>query len=367
LSPKIIAMYLPQFHRIPENDMWWGEGFTDWISAQSAKPLFEGHIQPKEPLDDFYYDLSRKEDIAWQVKIAREYGIDAFCIYHYWFSSEKKLLEKPAEILLENKGIEIPFCFAWDNASWVRTWSKLEGNAWSPQYDKKGTANREGVLAQLDYGVEEDWKKHFDYLLPFFMDKRYLKKDNKPIFVFFTNKNVNVLIKMAEYWEQLAKENGFDGLYLITRSTPFNKNQLFNATLRYEPLFSGWQRKDIIRVVMKWKKKEQTKPKIYQYDKIWKAIIKNAQLCRDRNTYYGAFVNYDDTPRRGVKGRVVKGGAPDKFYMYLRKLRDVCTKQGKEFLFVTAWNEWGEGAILEPDKHNKYNYLEQIKRLKEEN
>ena len=109
MNPKIIAMYLQQFHRIPENDAWWGEGFTDWVSAQRAMPLFEGHQQPQEPLNDNYYDLSRKEDIKWQIGTAREYGIDAFCIYHYWFSSEKHLLEKPAEIILNNKDLVMPF------------------------------------------------------------------------------------------------------------------------------------------------------------------------------------------------------------------------------------------------------------------
>ena len=367
MNPKIIAMYLPQFHRIPENDAWWGEGFTDWVSAQRAMPLFEGHQQPQEPLNDNYYDLSRKEDIKWQIGTAREYGIDAFCIYHYWFSSEKQLLEKPAEIILKNKDLVMPFCFAWDNTSWIRTWSKLEGNAWSPQYDKNGmSSDDKGILAKLDYGEKTDWKKHFDYLLPFFKDDRYLKKENRPVFLFFTNKNLDVLVEMAKYWDNLAKNSGFDGLYLITRSTPFNKNKIFNGTLRYEPIFSGWQGNDIIRAVLRLKKKERTSPAIYQYDKIWKNIIKKAIRCKERDAYYGAFVGYDDTPRRGVKGRVVLGCTPQKFENYMRKLKEICLKQGKEFIFLTAWNEWGEGAVLEPTKMNEYRYLEQIRKIKEE-
>ena len=122
-NTKIIAMYLPQYHQIPENDKWWGEGFTDWVGAKSASSLFEGHEQPKIPMNDNYYDLSKADDIRWQAKLAREYGVYGFGIYHYWFSSSQKLLTKPAELILANKDIDIPFFFAWDNCSWVRTWS----------------------------------------------------------------------------------------------------------------------------------------------------------------------------------------------------------------------------------------------------
>lgn len=367
MRPKIIAMYLPQFHRIPENDLWWGEGFTDWVSAKTAKPLFEGHKQPKEPLNDNYYDLSHKEDLKWQINLAREYGIDGFCMYHYWFSSDKILLEKPAEILLENKELGMPFCFAWDNTSWIRTWSKLEGNAWSPNHDKEKDSNYEGVLARLDYGTENDWRKHFDYLLPFFKDSRYIKRNNKPVFIFFTNKDVEVLKKMALYWEQLAKESGLAGLYLITRSTPFNKNKLFNGTFQYEPIFSGWQRSDIIRAVLKRKKNALMEPRIYSYDKIWNRILKRAIYDKSEDAFSGAFVGYDDTPRRGKKGRVVLGATPEKFRRYLNELYKRCKEKNKEFIFLTAWNEWGEGAVLEPDKMNEYEYLIQIRKIKEDN
>lgn len=365
---KIIAMYLPQYHRIPENDKWWGEGFTDWEAAKKASPLFEGHEQPKIPCDEFYYDLSRKEDISWQVKLANKYGIDGLCIYHYWFSSKLQLLEKPAEIIRDNADIEIPFCFAWDNTSWIRTWSKIRGNAWSTQSrgDKVEEEN-EGVLAKLDYGNKKDWEIHFNYLLTFFKDERYIKKEGKPIFIFFTNTELETLKSMGEYWNELAKKNGFPGIYLITRVSPLNKKRIFDGTLCYEPVYSGWQTGMIIKKMLRTTNvKKQDKIQKYSYDKIWGKIVKSAKFCKKEYQYYGAFVGYDDTPRRGKKGKVVCGNTPEKFAKYLKRLREICEEQNKEWLFLTAWNEWGEGAILEPDEQNGRAYLEMISRVQGE-
>lgn len=371
MKPKIISMYLPQYHRIPENDKWWGEGFTDWVSTKQAEPLYLGHIQPKEPLNDNYYDLSQKNSIKWQSDLAQEYGIDGWAIYHYWFADSKKLLEKPAEIILENKEITMPFCFAWDNTSWIRTWSKIQGNAWTPQKDAQASTDREstGVLMKLDYGKEDQWKKHFDYLCPFFEDERYIKYEGKPVFIFFTSFDKERLIKMGEYWNDLAKEHGFPGVYLINRSTPLNRNKLFDATLRYEPVFSGWQKNQIIKSILtKYLPfRSESKLKKYKYDKIWDKIIAGAKKCKDSTCYFGAFVRYDDTPRRGKKGKIVYGETGEKFYKYLSELYSICQKEQKEYLFLTAWNEWGEGAILEPDKVQKFSFLEAVKKVKMEN
>lgn len=367
MDPKIIAMYLPQYHETLENNKWWGEGFTDWVSTRQAEVLYEGHYQPKEPLDDNYYDLSKKEAIKWQSDLAQQYGIDGFCVYHYWFANNKKLLEKPAEILLANKDITIPFCFAWDNTSWIRTWSKIQGNVWTPKSDiapKKDGDN--GVLLKLDYGRENEWKQHFMYLLPFFKDDRYIKLEGKPVFIFFTSFDKKVLIEMGHYWNELAKKFGFLGLYLINRSTPLNERKLFDATLHYEPIFSGWQKSQILKSMFLKGRKNSKKANLkkYEYDKIWEKIIRTAQINKRKTCYQGAFVRYDDTPRRGKGGKVVCGDSPDKFEKYLSRLYQICKMRKKEFIFITAWNEWGEGAILEPDKVYGYNYLEAIKRIK---
>ena len=364
---KIIAMYLPQFHEIPENNKWWGEGFTEWVTVKKAESYYKWHNQPNVPLNNNYYNLNCADTIRWQSKIAKENGVYGWGIYHYWFKENKKLLEKPAEILLENKDIDMPFFFAWDNTSWIRTWSKLSGNDWSPRFDeKKEEENKSGMLIELDYGDVENWKIHFDYLLPFFKDSRYIKKNGKPIFMLYSNNSIDILKKMANYWNDLAVENGFQGIYFITRSSPFNKNVFLDGAFRYEPIFSGWQKGQIVRKLLKLNYKFSDNPSVYSYDKVWEKIIRSAKRCKEDNIYYGAFVNYDDTPRRGKRGKIIKDATADKFQKYLSTLVEICEYQNKEYIFLTAWNEWGEGAYLEPDEKNKMTFLKAIQNIENE-
>jgi len=366
---KIIAMYLPQYHETEDNNKWWGKGFTDWTSVKSSEALFSGHRQPREPLNDNYYDLSDVNSIKWQVDLAQRYGIYGFGIYHYWFSSEKQTLTKPVEILLNHKEINMPFFLAWDNNSWVRTWSRYKHNtnAWSPKVDEGlETNNSEGILARLDYGCQKDWKIHFDYLNRFFSDSRYIKINNKPLFIIWNYTDKTILKEMCKYWRELALKAGYDGLFLMNRFNPYDSLDGFDALITYEPMFSAWQNKNIINRVIK-KLKEQFGSKqtitVYNYDKVWKSILKNARKKAKKNIFYGAFVSYDDSPRRGMRGKVVLGEDPKKFEMYLRELMCLCSRQEKEFVFLTAWNEWGEGAYLEPDKDNQYAFLEAIKKV----
>ena len=219
-SIKIIANYLPQFHRIPENDEWWGEGFTDWVAAKKAVPFYKWHEQPRKPKNEYYYDLSDVNSIKWQANLAKKYGIYGFGIYHYWFNSNQMLLQRPAELLRDSKDININYLFIWDNASWVRTWKKmLLSNSYAPVFDnKKQNQNDNGILANLDYGNEKDWKKHFEYLLLFFKDDRYIKINNKPVFVFFNPQNgTDTLKEMLRYWDMLAHDEGFDGIFAISK------------------------------------------------------------------------------------------------------------------------------------------------------
>ncbi len=364
---RLIAMYLPQFHRIPENDKWWGEGFTDWVSVKKALPLFYRHKQPKKPMDNRYYDLSDVDQIRWQVNIANNYGIDGFCIYHYWFSSNQMLLGKPAEIILNNKDINTSFFFGWDNASWIRTWSKFkgDGNVWNPEMNNKigEDINNDGCLAKLEYGTEEDWKTHFNYLVNYFRDSRYIKVNNKPVFLILNNK-VETVASMCSYWNNMAKQIGFAGMYFICRYDIKNSMNAMDAAYLYEPINSGWQSNNMIQKGLKYVKNKLAIVDKYNYDRIWKKIIRNAKRNKVQNIFYGSFVNYDDSPRRGKKGKVVVGGTPEKFCKYLSKLYTISNSQNKEFLFLTAWNEWGEGAYLEPDIDNGYEYLEAVRKAK---
>ena len=165
---KIIPFYLPQFHNIPENDEWWGNGFTEWTNIKSAKPLFEGHKQPKVPINGNYYDLLNDDVKIWQAELAKKYGIYGFCYYHYWFNG-KMLLEKPMEQMLTNHNIDIPFCICWANAAWTKAWVGEE---------KK-------VLIPQTYGGRNEWEEHFFYFLPFFKDRRYIRENNKPVIIIY--------------------------------------------------------------------------------------------------------------------------------------------------------------------------------------
>lgn len=362
--PKIIAMYLPQFHQIPENDEFWGEGFTDWVTVKNAKPLFKGHQQPKVPLNNNYYDLSIKENVAWQAKLAKDYGIYGFGIYHYWFNNDKNLLTRPAEIILENKEVDINFFFAWDNISWKRSWSSVSGNDWAPLMET-GEKKREESPILIPYilGDKKDWEKHYQYLMPFFKDERYIKIDNKPLFMLFHYSER--IGDMCKYWDSLARKGGYNGVFFIFRyskEVAIPKNQ---KVFKYEPQYSGWSSTPSLtkRILSRMERllRLRTGPKIYKYQKIWNEIIKNAEEMSQPNMYHGAFVSYDDTPRRGRNGTVVNKSTPEKFKFYLKKLVQISSMQEKDFVFLTAWNEWGEGACLEPDKNNENGYLYALK------
>lgn len=363
MKPKIIAMYLPQFHQIPENDEFWGEGFTDWVTVKNAKPLFEGHRQPRVPLNNNYYDLSLKDNVEWQCKLAHDYGIYGFGVYHYWFNNEKNLLTKPAEIMRDNEKIQTKYFLVWDNASWKRSWSNVEGNDWAPVVDNK-SLNHEGHRILIPYilGEESDWRNHYDALKSHFFSQNYMKHGNKPVFSIFGYSNK--ILEMCESWNRWAKEDGFEGIFFIFRNSNKVPHNLFRYN--YEPHTAGWINTNIInrginKILMIFNLNH--KMRIFKYNKIWQKILKDAGNCKDEKLFYGAFVSYDDTPRRGkMKSKIVKGETPHMFYRYFRQLLQIAEKQGKEYVFLTAWNEWGEGAYLEPDMDNSYSFLEALKK-----
>lgn len=363
---RIIANYLPQYHTIPENDMWWGKGFTDWCAVKNAKPMYSDHKQPKCPLNNNYYSLDNKEAIKWQADLAREYGVYGFGIYHYWFSSELQLLQTPAELILNNTDIDINFMFIWDNLTWKRTWSKISrGLDWAPNYDEKQNSDIDsGILAELDYGNEEDWKRHFDYLLPFFKDNRYIKINNKPMFSFFQPRNdIETIKKMVSCWNRLAIENGFAGIMFLSKESVWPEKLEYQ--MRYAP-FAPTTKKNFIKYKLKdYYAKVFKKIGFYSYDQCWKTIISEAKKSNN-SSYLCGFVSYDDSPRRGEKGRIITKSTPDKFQKYMSELITIAKDQRKEFVFLMAWNEWGEGAYLEPDIQHNFEYLEALRRAIEE-
>lgn len=351
---KIWALNLPQFYETAENNKWWGEGFTEWTSVKNAKPLYEGHMQPMIPYKKNYYDLSKKENIKQQAELAKKYGIDGFVYYHYWYEG-RKLLEKPCEILVDSKEIDMNYCFCWANHSWTRAW------------DGK---NHE-ILVEQTYGDKEEWENHFQYLMNFFKDNRYIRIDNKPVlFIYKPNDIPNGDERFAYMNKRLLEEKIADGLYIIEYISSFNTNPSLNIssavyedepnfTCRFEISFFN----KIKRVICKALKQTD-----YQnYDVLWKLILNKKRLYGDKKIILGGFPRWDNSPRKGKNSRVIKGATPQKFKQYFKKLYFSERKNNEGIILLNAWNEWGEGAMLEPTEQEKFGYLEAIKNVKEEN
>lgn len=340
---KVIALYLPQFHRVPENDLWWGEGYTEWTAVKNAEKLKENHYQPHIPLNNNYYDLLQKETMQWQSELMKQYNVYGMCFYHYYFKNGRKILEKPAENLLKWKDIDMPFCFSWANETWARTWSKAVGkNSWNCLKENNHNEEDDGILLRQDYGEEKDWEEHFNYLFPFFADDRYIKAENKPVFVIHRPDSIVCLTQMMEKWNELANKRGIEGIYFVASNSD---REGFDAYLRQEANYSDVDRRS----------------QIVDYDELCQKIVKNAVLAKD-NCYLCGFSGYDDTPRRGKDGEIVENSSPEKFYDLMRTLFWLGDKKGREFTFINAWNEWGEGMHLEPDEKYGYGYLEALKR-----
>ena len=352
---KIIAMYLPQFHKVKENDEWWGEGFTDWVSAKNARPLFDGHYQPRIPQNHFYYDLMDKHTMKWQADLMHKYGIDGMCIYHYWFSDGRQILEKPAENLLAWKDIDMPFCFCWANESWARSWSNIkQKNVWASTYEPE-KENESGVLLEQDYGSEAEWAEHFRYFLPFFHDNRYIRINEKPVIVIYLASEIPCLRGMVDYWRNLASENGLPGLYIIGGNCTSSMKSVLDGQLHHEPQNS-------IRELRAGILSDGNVCRLNYHD-VWETLLRN-QGTYGLQSYYEGFVGYDDTPRRGREGVAITGASPVVFEDMMVRLLQKNMKDGSELLFLNAWNEWGEGMYMEPDTVHRFEYLEAVKRAK---
>ncbi len=356
---KPIALYLPQFHRTPENDEWWGEGYTEWTAVKSATPQFKGHYQPKVPLNDNYYDLSDESASTWkwQAELANQYGLYGFAIYHYWLGNGKQLLYKPMEILLNHSEIDIKYCVCWANHDWTRAWYGVP----------------EDILCKQEYGDRNEWKKHFDYLLRFFNDERYIKKDNKPVILIYDTKSINCLDDMLKLWNELAVSVGFDGVYSIGANTAngIDENHLsmdayynFEAGYTYYnlvPKSRVWIDFQLRKVRNLWHKITKNGTCGYYVDArvINKYIAKNELEHNGKKVYLGVFPQWDNTPRRKGKGMIYTHTTPEEFEKSLRIINH--RVESGDFVFINAWNEWGEGCYIEPDNVHGLSYLEAVR------
>lgn len=345
---KVFAYYLPQFHRIPENDKWWGEGFTEWTNSKNAKPLFDGHNQPNEPLNDNYYNILDYETIRWQTDIAKKYGIDGFVYYHYYFKG-KKLLEKPAENFLRWKDIEHNFYFCWANHTWYKSHN-----------------GEKVVLQEQIYGDESDWREHFEYLLPFFRDERYVKIDNKPVFQLFLPR-FKEKRKMLKKFNEWSIEEGFAGIYIIESMLMMlpQKELCLSGQDKYilrEPnhakfIYDCFYRKKKEYVSTCIGSGEELKIPVYDGNLFFDIMIKCYR--KNKKVIHSMAFEWDNTPRHGNRGYIILPVCKNKVMEYLELVKN------EDIFLVNAWNEWSEGMILEPTKRNKFKYLEWIKEWKD--
>jgi hypothetical protein len=420
---KLVALYFPQFHRIPENDKWWGQGFTDWTNVKKAQPQFPGHYQPRIPKDGRYYDQSQLETIRWQVELAKSHGLYGFCHYHYWFDG-KQLLETPTNLMLANRDIDFPFCLAWANETWSRRWDGREEDI---------------LLAQTYRPEPAEWEKHFDYLYRAWSDPRAIRIDGKPVFMIYRPHLVIKLAEMLTYWQQRAKEKGLPGLFFVAmKQYEYPQPELlklFDGSMHFQPfeamaspdfrplpqpeepkapesnaaptaqypaptvtapglLKTQWRKLPIkfrfalhqvkggvTRTIMVVPKRmfgllsaslrarvEARRAKlapalvIWDYDSMWNQMIK-VERDHGLTTFPGAFVDWDNTARYGRRARLFKGASPERFRYWFSRLVNVTATRpvNERFIFLNAWNEWAEGTYLEPDERHDTQHLEIVR------
>ena len=377
MKARVIALYLPQFHPIPENDLWWGPGFTEWTNVAKAKPLFRGHIQPKIPADLGFYDLRLPEIREQQAQLARQAGIEGFCYYHYWFGNGKQLLERPFNEVLESGKPDFPFCLCWANHDWTnKTWTN------------KNNLKKDNMMIKMEYSIE-DHRNHFMSLLPAFKDKRYITVDGKPLFMIF---NAFAFPEVKEYiqlWQDLARENGLPGIYFVggTQSTfSFRKNEegkrvasmpnlkssaeVFNSVLdmgfdavnsvgkrRGEMLEEGryW---NVLRVALQ----KCGFPLCKKYDYVKTVSGYFAPEDSWENVFPTVFPQWDRTPRAGSAEGVYVNATPENFKKHLLHALDVVKDKNEEhrIIFLKSWNEWGEGNYVEPDLTYGHGFLDAL-------
>ena len=359
---KKFAYYLPQFHEIPENNEWWGKGFTEWTNVKKALPLFKKHIQPKHPYGDNYYSLENIDTLQWQANLAHKYHIDGMIFYHYYFCG-KKLLQKPAELLLEHHDIQMPFFFCWANHSWIKSW---EGN--------------KELLIEQTYGDKKDWEKHFQYLIKFFKDDRYFKQDNKPLFMIFRS-NFKFKNDYLAYLDQRCKDYGFNGLCGIEIVETYNKRVI--EKFRYNCAKCT----DYIHIREPGAMTENyMKNVFFIYEGLRNKIGRIMSLIPDSNFKYirkyngnimyslallkkiskkkiirGLCFEWDNSPRHKERGYIITPPTKKLFFRYMNSIKS------SPFVFINAWNEWCEGMMLEPTVEFGYKYLEWIQEWSEMN
>lgn len=351
---RFIALYLPQFHQIPENDDWWGKGFTEWINVAKARPLFRGHQQPNLPADLGFYDLSHEEVRIKQAELAREAGIEGFCYWHYWFGNGKQLLELPFNEVVKTGKPDFPFSLGWANHSW---YNKL----WDPDHPGK-----DKLLIEQKYGGYEDYLMHFNHLLSAFKDDRYIKVNGKLFFIIYDAIKFDDVANFIKTWRKLAKDNGLNDFYFV--ATDFdsrNKKKIldlgFDAIYNSDTFNIHHKFSNITKGIFALKRKFFKLPTIFEYSKAMKHMV--IDDCKNQEVIPMIVPNWDHSPRSGANAIILKNARPEYFKKLAKSTIDLVKNKphDEQIILIKSWNEWGEGNYMEPDLKNGKGYLNALK------
>jgi lipopolysaccharide biosynthesis protein len=350
VTTRALAFYLPQYHPVPENERWWGPGFTDWRNVARARPLFRGHEQPHVPADLGFYDLRVPETRESQAALAAAHGIAGFCYYHYWFQG-RQVLEQPVREVLRSGRPDFPFALCWANEPWTRAWDGRSGE----------------VLLGQEYSASDD-VEHLRHLLPAFTDPRYVRVAGKPLFLVYKAGALPDPRATADRWRAEAARAGLPGLYLCRVEHDDDRGDAaaigFDASVDFQPDFAhlgvALRRDPLRRAARRLGIGAQVyrRHRVYDYDTMVERM--RARPPVDYKRFPGVTPGWDNTPRRQRQGILVRGSTPRAYGDWLRATVDSFTPFGpdEDLVFVNAWNEWAEGNHLEPSRRWGRAYLE---------
>jgi lipopolysaccharide biosynthesis protein len=349
---RAIAFYLPQYHPIPENDAWWGKGFTEWRNVTQAKPLFKGHYQPHLPADLGFYDLRLPEARQAQAELAKAYGIHGFCYYHYWFNG-KRLLERPFNDVLSSGEPDFPFCLCWANENWTRRW---DGQ------DKQ-------ILAEQVYSEEDD-RLHMQWLAQAFRDPRYIRIDNKPLFLIYRAAKIPNPHRTAEVWREEAHRLGI-GDIVLCRVESFTDEHTdpqligFDAAVEFQPDWTQLGQPLQRGRSWHWARKLRIAEKAYINNTIYDYADTIERMLAKPSVDYQRFPcvtpAWDNASRRkNGNATIFRDSTPELYEYWLREVvrRELAEESSDRIIFINAWNEWAEGNHLEPCQKWGHAYLE---------
>lgn len=345
VNPRLIAFFLTQFHPIPENDAWWGRGFTEWTNVTKAKPLFEGHYQPHLPTDFGFYDLRVRATRHDQIQLAKQFGVDGFCYHYYWFSGTR-LLNQPLDDMLADPESDMPFCLCWANENWTRRWDGAE---------------HEMLIAQRY--LPDDDLNFIKSIVPFFSDPRYIRLEGVPFLIVYRPQHIPDARKTVAIWRDYCRSVGIGEIHLCAALTHGNEDYSqfgFDSGVEFPP-HNMTCPNEAVRVPFA----EPFRGHVMEYQAVAQSSLDREY--RHRNVFRSVFPSWDNTARTGNRGVIVLGGTPANYECWLTQALGRTTEDfpnQERFVFINAWNEWAEGCHLEPDRKFQRQFLEATLRAK---